>query len=98
MTFSINRFVRVTSAYNSGQISTVLNPSAVAVLMNGPALFTYASATDNAAAIAAANYFADAVYDLAVNDIIMAIGSDTAAILRIATIDREAGTITTVAF
>jgi hypothetical protein len=92
MAFDINRFTRQTLAFNSGAVTTDDGTE------NGPALFTYKSATDNAAAIAAADYFADVVYDLAVGDIIMTLSSTTNAILVVATVDRDAGTVTTAAF
>lgn len=92
MAFNIDRWTRQTLAFNAGQVTTD------DATENGPALFTYASSTDNAAAIAAADYFADVVYDLAVDDIIMTIGSDTNAMLVVATVDRDAGTVTTAAF
>jgi len=93
MAFNDNRWTRQTLAFNSGAV-TVDGPA----IENGPALFTYASATDNAAAIAAANYFAPAVYDLAVGDIIMTIGSDANATLVVATVDRDLQTVTTAAY
>jgi hypothetical protein len=92
MAFNDNRWTRQTLAFNSGAVVTDAGTE------NGPALFTYASATDNAAAIAAADYFAPAVFDLAVGDIIMALSSTTNAILVVATVDRDAGTVTTAAF
>lgn len=98
MAFSSNRFVRQTSAYNAGQITTTFNPEAGAVIENGPAWFTYASATDAIATIAAANYFADVVYMLSVNDRIDITGSDASGIYIVATVDRDAGTITIVSY
>lgn len=94
MAFSSNRFVRQTTAYNAGQITTTFNPDAGAVIENGPAWFTYASATDAIATIAAANYFAPVVYDLAVNDRIDITGSDASGLYIVATVDRDAGTVT----
>lgn len=98
MAFSTNRFVRQTTAYNAGQILTTFNPDAGAVYENGPAWFTYASATDAIATIAAANYFADVVYDLAVNDRIDITGSDASGMYIVATVDRDAGTVTLVSY
>lgn len=94
MAFSSNRFVRQTTAYNAGQITTTFNPEAGAVIENGPAMFTYASATDAIATIVAADYFAPVIYDLAVNDRIDITGSDASGIYLVATVDRDAGTIT----
>lgn len=94
MSFDINRFVRQTLAYNAGQITTAMNPSVTPVLSNGPAMFTYASAVDAIATIAAANYFADVVYDLSVNDRIDITGSDASGVYIVATVNRDAGTVT----
>lgn len=96
MAFEILRFVRQTDAYNAGQISTTFNPNAPAVLENGPAIFSYASATDNIAAIGVADYFADVVYSLSVNDLIFCVGSDSSAFYQVATVDRDAQTVTVV--
>ena len=93
MAFNEARFVRQTTAYNAGQITTAENPSVTPVLSNGPAIFTYASATDAIATIAAANYFADVVYMLSVNDRIDATGSDASNMYLVAAVDRDAGTI-----
>jgi hypothetical protein len=94
MAFDLNRFTRTTLAFNSGAIT--LTDSSV---VNGPALFTYATADDNAAAVAAAGYFnpVSAIYDLAVGDIIMGNASDASFALKVATVDRTANprTITT---
>ena len=98
MAFNENRFVRQTTAYNAGQITTAENPSVTPVLSNGPAWFTYASATDAIATIAAANYFADVVYMLSVNDRIDVTGSDASNFYLVATVDRDLGTITLVSY
>jgi hypothetical protein len=94
MAFQPLRFVRTTIAFNSGQITTTFNPDGSAVLENGPAMFSYASAGDNIAAIGAANYFAAVCYMLSVNDLIFCVGSDASAFYQVATVDRDAGTIT----
>ena len=98
MAFEIQRFVRQTNAYNAGQISTTFNPATPTILENGPAMFSYASAGDAIATIGGANYFADVVYDLAVNDIIYCVGSDSSLIYQVATVDRDAQTVTVVSF
>jgi len=98
MAFSINRWVRQTLAYNAGQITSALNPSVTPVLLNGPCWFSYASAADAIATIAGANYFADVVYDLSVNDLIIAVGSDASEMLQVATVDKDAGTVTVIPF
>lgn len=96
MAFLQQRFVRHTNAFNAGQISTTFNPDATVILQNGPAFFSYASNTDSVATISAANYFSTVVYDLAVNDLIYVSGSDSMVFLEVATVNNDAGTITTV--
>lgn len=98
MAFASNRFVRQTTAYNAGQITTTFNPESGAVIENGPAWFTYASATDALATIVAANYFADVVYMLSVNDRIDITGSDASGIYIVSAVDRDAGTIAVVSY
>ncbi len=98
MAFDINRFVRVTLAYNSGRITTSFNPDTTPAFSNGPAFFTYATSVNTIAQVAAANYFAPVVYDLAVDDIIVAVASDASEMLQIATVDRDAGTVTVIPF
>lgn len=92
MAFNDSRWVRQTLAFNSGRVVTDQGNE------NGPALFTYASSTDNMATITAANYFADVVYDLAVGDILMIEASDADGMYMVATVDRDAGTITVSGF
>jgi hypothetical protein len=96
MPFQQQRFVRHTNAYNAGQISTTFNPDTPTVLENGPAIFSYASAAETVAQIGAANYFALVVYDLAVNDMIYCVGSDASIFYQVATVNRDAGTVTVV--
>jgi hypothetical protein len=98
MAFNINRWVRQTEAFNAGQITTANNPSVTPVLSNGPAWFTYASSADAIATIAAANYFADVAYDLAVNDRIDITGSDASGLYIVSAVDRDAGTVSIVSY
>ena len=98
MAFNEARFVRQTEAFNAGQITTANNPSTTPVLSNGPAWFTYASADDAIATIAAANYFADVVYMLSVNDRIDVTGSDASNFYLVSAVDRDAGTISLVSY
>ena len=97
MAFDLDRFTRTTVAFNSG-VETLSDSSVV----NGPALFTYATAADNLAAVAAAGYFnpESVIYDLNVGDILMCICSDGNQTLTVATVDRTASpkTITTATF
>jgi len=89
MSFNLVNWARSTESMNTGGVTVD------SVIINAPAIFTYRSADDNSATIAGANYFADAVYDLAVDDVLMCQGSDTFQVLSVAAIDRAAGTITT---
>lgn len=97
MAFDITRFSRQTLAFNTGRL--VLDDASV---RNGPAFFSYASATDALATISAANYFNNegAIYDLQVADVIMVIASDANSFLEVTAVDRDASpkTIATTAF
>ena len=93
MAFNDQRFTRHTLAFNSGRV-TVDGPA----YENGPAVFSYASATDAIATVTAANYFADAVYDLAVGDIIIIEASDANGMYYVDAVDRAAGTVSVVTF
>lgn len=96
MAFELSRFVKQTLAFNAGRVLTTFNPSDVPVYEGGPSIFSYASQADNIATIGGANYFADVVYDLAVQDLIFCVGSDASAFYQVATVDRDAGTVTVV--
>ena len=100
MSFESSRFVHQTSAFNAGQILTTDNPSATPVYANGPAFYSYASATDALATIEAANYFSSVAYQLKVNDVIMAIGSDASVFLQVDAVDTSVipATISVVSF
>ena len=93
MAFNDQRFTRHTLAFNSGQV-VLDGPTDT----NGPAVFSYASATDAIATVTAANYFADAVYDLAVGDIIIIEASDANGMYYVDAVNRTAGTISVVTF
>lgn len=93
MAFNDQRFTRHTLAFNSGRV-TVDGPA----YENGPAIFSYASATDAIATVTAADYFADVVYDLAVGDIIIIEGSDANGMYYVDAVDRAAGTVSVVSF
>lgn len=92
MAFNETRWVRQTLAFNSGRVVTDQGPE------NGPALFTYASAADNIATVTGANYFADVVYDLAVGDVLIIEASDADGMYVVATVDRDAETVTLTGF
>lgn len=89
MAFNADRFTRQTLAFNSGLV--VLEDSSNE---NGPALFTYASASDNLATVEAANYFAPVVYDLSVGDVLIVNASDGSNMEVVSAVNRSAGTIT----
>jgi len=93
MAFNDQRFTRHTLAFNSGRV-TVNGPA----YENGPAIFSYASATDAIATVTAANYFADVVYDLAVGDVIIIEGSDANGMYYVDAVDRDAGTVSVASF
>lgn len=92
MAFNDSRWTRQTLAFNSGRVVTDAGNE------NGPALFTYASSTDAIATVIAANYFADVVFDLAVDDIIIIEASDADGMYIVSAIDRDAGTISVTGF
>ena len=97
MAFDLNRMTRTTLAFNSGAVT--LDSGAIS---NGPAQFTYASAADSLATVAAANYFnaESIIYDLQVDDLIACVCSDGNQSLRVASVDTTAATktITTAVF
>lgn len=93
MAFNDQRFTRHTLAFNSGRV-TVDGPA----YTNGPAIFSYASSTDAIATVTAANYFASAVYDLAVGDIIIIEASDANGMYYVDAVNQTAGTISVVTF
>ena len=64
MAFDKEYLARASVALNTGMVKVSGSEPA------SPTLFTYRSATDNVATIAGANYFADAVYMLSVNDLL----------------------------
>lgn len=95
MAFSATRFSRQSVSFNTGAVTL-----ADASIVDGPAFFTYASAGDAIATIAAANYFTSQAYNLKVGDVIMCVASDASEFLQIATVDTSVvpATITTTAF
>ena len=88
MAFLLPQWSRQSVALNTGEVT------AGGVVYGGPAMFSYRSAADAVATIVAANYFADAVYDLSVDDLIYIVGSDAVGMYVVATVSRSAGTIT----
>lgn len=91
MAFDKEYLARSSVALNTGMVIASGSEPA------SPCMWTYRSAADAIATIAAANYFADAVYMLSVNDLIYISASDAVGMYVVATVDRAAGTITLVA-
>lgn len=89
MAFDLKNWSRQSVALNTGEVDVDGNA------VGGPAIFSYRSAADTVATIGGANYFANAVYDLYVDDLIYAVGSDAVTMLVVTAVNREAGTITT---
>lgn len=92
MAFNAANFTRVSLAYNTGAFQTD------AGLINGPAIYTYRSASDTVAQISAANYFASVVYQMSIYDYIFLTGSDGNLLVYVDAIDKEAGTISVASF
>lgn len=95
MAFNPQRFSRVSLADNTGQLT--LQDSTV---VNAPAYYSYASASDNVATVSAANYFASdyALFDLKPKDVILCVCSDANTFLQVVAVDSAAGTISTTPF
>lgn len=91
MAFVLSDFARQTVGLNSGAVT------ADAVVYGGPAMFSYRSAADEVATIAAANYFANVVYKLSLSDLIYVVGSDAIGMYVVDALDRAAGTVTVAA-
>ncbi len=87
MSFDRDNWSRQSSAYNTGKDDGI----------NGPAIFTYWSGTDNAATVGGANYFSAAAFDLCPGDFIFSNCSDTFLSVRVVAVDRAVvpATITT---
>lgn len=87
MAFVLSNFSRQSVALNTGEVDVD------GFLTGGPALFTYRSATDAVATIAAANYFASQVLNLSLGDFLFVEGSDAIGFYYVSALDRDAGTI-----
>lgn len=87
MAFVLANWSRQSVALNTGEVDVDGVPK------GGPAMFSY-RADETIATIVAANYFAPAVYDLYVSDLIYIVGNDAVGMYTVATINRAAGTIT----
>lgn len=93
MAFNVNRFVRQTTAYNAGVITTSNNPSATPEPTNGPAWFTYAT-LDTFSDVSQPNYFGPAAYDLAVFDRIDVSANDNSGVFTVVSVDRDLQAVT----
>lgn len=91
MAFINSNWSRQSVALNTGEVT------ASAVIYGAPCIFSYRSAADDVATIAGANYFADAVYDLSLDDLIYVVGTDAVGMYVVDALDRAAGTITVAA-
>jgi len=94
MSFNKERWSRQSVAMNTGAYT--LNDAS---LRNGPAIFTYASASDTIEDMTLDDtsnvYFASARFDLAAGDLIFAEANDGLVYsLRVSAVDRDAGTVT----
>jgi len=90
MAFDIRNFSRASAASNTGVIEYE------GVDINGPAIFSYQSSVDTVAEIVAADYFAAAVYELAIKDLIWIVGTDGTTLYQVDSIDRLSATVTLV--
>ena len=92
MAFELQRFVRQTEAFNSG--AQVVD----AGVINGPALYTYESATDALATIAAASYFNTVYKSISVGDFFMLTGTDASSMYIVASINLDTHVVTLESF
>ena len=79
--FNNQNLSRQTAAMNAG-LSAITSPA-----IGASQIWSYYSATDAVATIEAANYFAQASYELCVNDFIFVVGSDASVLLQVLTVD-----------
>ena len=95
MAFLLSNWSKVVAAMNTGASD---GNGSLATPVGGPNMFTYQNTLDGAAGIAAPDYFAEVIYELSIGDFIFANGAALSfSLLRVTTVDREAGTVTTTA-
>ena len=87
MAFVLTDWSRQSVALNTGEVSVS------GTLTGGPAIFSYRSAADAVATIAAADYFANVVYDLSLDDLLYVVGSDAVGMYVVSTLDRADGSV-----
>lgn len=92
MTFELQRFVRQTEAFNSG--AQVVDTG----IVNGPALYTYESATDTIAQIGTAGYFDSEWRSLCLGDFFICTGSDASNMFIVDAIDQTTHVVTLASF
>lgn len=92
MAFAIANWACVSPSLNQGQ-ETVTPFGGSATVLNAPNQFMYASATDNVAAISAANYFLSQYKSLSVGDWIMGNGSDASFSLVVTAVSSTSVTV-----
>ena len=94
MAFTRSNWTKYPSALNSGKDT---GGGQVVPAVGGPDFFGYQISTNTAAEVSAANYFADAAFDLCVGDFIFTNASDAFVSLRVLTVDRTVNpaTVTT---
>lgn len=86
MAFNVQRLVLASTGANAGMQATT-DTAGNSLIINGPQLWTYESATDALATIAAANYFSEKAFAMSVGDFIMATGTDASNMYIVATVD-----------
>ena len=91
MAFNIQSWGIISGAVNN-RVVTLQNNTFVGV----PNVFTYISATDTVATIAAANYFAQVAPDINIGDLIYAVGTDTSDFLTVVTVTLQPPAVTVV--
>lgn len=91
MAFNKDYLARETVALNTGSVVASGSEPAAS------ASWTYRSADDDVATIVAANYFAEAVWQLSLTDWLFITGSDAVGVYVVSAIDRAAGTISVTA-
>lgn len=92
MAFELQRFVRQTEAFNSG--AQVVDSG----IVNGPALYTYESATDTIAQIGTAGYFDSEWRSLCVGDFFICTGLDASNMFIVDAIDQTTHVVTLASF
>lgn len=96
MTFVLANWTCISSSLSQGQQSVVPFGQVSPVLLNAPNIFMYASASDSAATIAAADYFLSMYASLKVGDWIQGNASDASFAVRVASVSSLSVTVVSV--